>query len=170
MSATPIETSYAGYRFRSRVEARWAVFFDMLNLPWSYEVEGYHLGEAGEMYLPDFRVIRNLRQGEDYSAQREMWIEIKGYRPTEDEIRKLTMLCESQDREGYLMVDDPINAAVTSVYPSKWKRDGRAGADTVCSILGTPYEETLRAGHAARAARFEHGESGAPVAGVWVSN
>jgi hypothetical protein len=28
MSAKAIETHYKGYRFRSRLEARWAVFFD----------------------------------------------------------------------------------------------------------------------------------------------
>lgn len=27
-----IETRYKGYRFRSRLEARWAVFFDALGL------------------------------------------------------------------------------------------------------------------------------------------
>ena len=27
-SIKPIETNYKGYRFRSRLEARWAVFFD----------------------------------------------------------------------------------------------------------------------------------------------
>ena len=49
----PIETRYKGYRFRSRTEARWAVFFDVLGVKWEYEPEGYHLGKAGE-YLPDF--------------------------------------------------------------------------------------------------------------------
>lgn len=48
-----IETQYKGYRFRSRLEARWAVFFDALNIKWEYEKEGYELGEAG-WYLPDF--------------------------------------------------------------------------------------------------------------------
>ena len=38
-----IETRYAGYRFRSRLEARWAVFFDTLGLKWQYEPEGYEL-------------------------------------------------------------------------------------------------------------------------------
>ena len=32
----PIETEYKGYRFRSRLEARWAVFFDALNIKWEY--------------------------------------------------------------------------------------------------------------------------------------
>ena len=28
----PIETQYHGYRFRSRLEARWAVFFDVMGI------------------------------------------------------------------------------------------------------------------------------------------
>ena len=48
-----IETHYKGYRFRSRLEARWAVFFDHLNVPYEYEKEGYELGN-GRRYLPDF--------------------------------------------------------------------------------------------------------------------
>ena len=48
-----IETQYKGYRFRSRLEARWAVFFDALKIRWAYELEGFDLGNA-EWYLPDF--------------------------------------------------------------------------------------------------------------------
>lgn len=48
----PIETVYKGYRFRSRLEARWAVFFDALELQWQYEPEGYQL--LSRKYLPDF--------------------------------------------------------------------------------------------------------------------
>lgn len=48
----PIETRYAGYHFRSRLEARWAVFFDSLGIRWEYEPQGYDL-PAGP-YLPDF--------------------------------------------------------------------------------------------------------------------
>ena len=32
MEIKPIETHYKGYRFRSRLEARWAVFFDAAKL------------------------------------------------------------------------------------------------------------------------------------------
>jgi hypothetical protein len=53
MDIKPIETKYKGYRFRSRLEARWAVFFDTIGLVWEYELEGYDLGEYG-WYLPDF--------------------------------------------------------------------------------------------------------------------
>lgn len=52
-----IETRYAGCLFRSRLEARWAVFFDTLGIRWEYEKEGYDLGEAG-WYLPDFWLPR----------------------------------------------------------------------------------------------------------------
>lgn len=48
-----IETIYDGYRFRSRLEARWAVFFNHADIPYEYEVEGY-VTESGEWYLPDF--------------------------------------------------------------------------------------------------------------------
>lgn len=55
-----IETRYSGYNFRSRLEARWAVFFDSLGIEWEYEAQGYACGyrltmEEGTFpYLPDF--------------------------------------------------------------------------------------------------------------------
>lgn len=49
-----IETRYAGCHFRSRLEARWAVFFDHLGIEWEYEPEGFETS-AGN-YLPDFRI------------------------------------------------------------------------------------------------------------------
>jgi len=59
-----IETVYDGYRFRSRLEARWAVFFNTLQIKYEYEKEGFDID--GLWYLPDFYLP-------DYS----MWIEIK---------------------------------------------------------------------------------------------
>lgn len=48
-----IDTLYNGNYFRSRLEARWAVFFDAIGVRWQYEAEGYDLGD-GIKYLPDF--------------------------------------------------------------------------------------------------------------------
>lgn len=48
-----IPTFYAGTTFRSRTEARWAVFFDRLNARWYYEYEGFETPD-GSRYLPDF--------------------------------------------------------------------------------------------------------------------
>lgn len=48
-----IETVYKGLRFRSRLEARWAVFFDTAHITYEYEQEGFELPD-GTRYLPDF--------------------------------------------------------------------------------------------------------------------
>lgn len=45
---------YGGVRFRSRLEARWAIFFDKLGVKWEYEPEGFDMD--GVPYLPDFRL------------------------------------------------------------------------------------------------------------------
>jgi len=37
MTITAIPTEYAGCTFRSRLEARWAVFFDAMRIEWQYE-------------------------------------------------------------------------------------------------------------------------------------
>lgn len=54
----PIETIYNGYRFRSRLEAKWAVYFDAAGLKYEYEKDGFDLGSDDKQtfgwYLPDF--------------------------------------------------------------------------------------------------------------------
>jgi hypothetical protein len=60
-----IETRYKGCRFRSRLEARWAVFFDGLGVDWRYEPQGFDL--SGTYYLPDFWLPRQAA-----------WFEVKG--------------------------------------------------------------------------------------------
>ena len=70
VSALP--TLYAGINFRSRSEARWAVFFDDLGVTWEYEPEGYSLPSGP--YLPDFLL-----------PNQDVWYEVKGKPPTERE-------------------------------------------------------------------------------------
>ncbi|MEU5197276.1 hypothetical protein AB0G86_25045 [Streptomyces scabiei] len=70
MTIKAIETAYAGCRFRSRLEARWAVAFDHMGIPWEYEPEGFEVGYSeygGDYYLPDF-----------YLPQTKTWVEVKG--------------------------------------------------------------------------------------------
>lgn len=50
----PIQTVYNGYKFRSRLEARWAVFFGTLGVRYDYEHEGFYYGDG--RYLPDFHL------------------------------------------------------------------------------------------------------------------
>ena len=68
-----IETIYNGYKFRSRLEARWAVFFDALGIEYEYEPEGFSL-DYGIRYLPDF-ALKNVRwRGEE----NPIYVEVKG--------------------------------------------------------------------------------------------
>lgn len=46
----PIKTRYAGVNFRSRLEAKWAVMFDLLGWEWTYEPVDF----SG--WIPDFAV------------------------------------------------------------------------------------------------------------------
>src|SRR6266542_823362 len=76
-------TLYAGRQFRSRLEARWAVFFDSLKIKWQYEPAMFNLGFATINdkqvylggYLPDF-----------YFPDLEVWVEVKPIIPHCDSI------------------------------------------------------------------------------------
>lgn len=65
-----IETEYRGYRFRSRLEARWAVYLDAIGWPWEFEPEGFELSQ-GLRYLPDFHV------SDPCGVLSPWWLEIK---------------------------------------------------------------------------------------------
>jgi hypothetical protein len=49
-----IPTTYGGTQFRSRLEARWAAFFDLLRFPWKYEPFDC------DGYIPDFLLFDRL--------------------------------------------------------------------------------------------------------------
>ena len=70
MPLKAIQTEYKGYLFRSRLEARWAVFLDRMGIPFTYEPEGFDLD--GTWYLPDFHC--NVVEG--------CWIEVKPKAPS----------------------------------------------------------------------------------------
>jgi hypothetical protein len=93
MNARAIETIYDGYRFRSRLEARWAVFFNTLGIEYQYEKEGYDLD--GAWYLPDF-----------WLPQYEYFIEIKGQNPTEDELQKAYKLALATKKPVFVFGGD----------------------------------------------------------------
>lgn len=74
-----IPTRYAGCHFRSRLEARWAVFFDALGIRWVYEPEGF-VGAYGEQYLPDFHLpnVRSIvHRDYQYMAPDGPYVEVK---------------------------------------------------------------------------------------------
>lgn len=90
-----IQTKYKGYKFRSRLEARWAVFFDALGIEWDYEPEGFELPD-GTRYLPDFWLKRE-----------RVWVEIKGQEPTDDERMKCHFMADACERPVLLLSGTP---------------------------------------------------------------
>jgi hypothetical protein len=184
-----IETRYKGYRFRSRLEARWAVFLDALNTKYSYEREGYDL--SGQWYLPDF-----------YVPDWNCWIEIKGQEPSADEIAKCEALARTSGKIVLMIIGDPWAADQGNDYDVRlfnssdladagaedrwgsrgwefgqgrrceeeiWLVNDELGAFTLKGIphkgddryplSGTWAKHIVNALSAAREARFEHGET-----------
>jgi hypothetical protein len=182
MGIQAIQTHYAGYRFRSRLEARWAVFFDHLDMEWEYEVEGYQVDTpAGKIkYLPDFWLPQVLQ-----------FIEVKGHLELSD-LRRLYAIAYGMTgcgkgndiavlgnvpRSGSVRWPIQLHRHAGKLWALPWvpsadcplngrpKQHVDPRDERWCSLLieGVPVgqpdwaEEAL---DAARQARFEHGENG----------
>ncbi|RWA81479.1 MAG: hypothetical protein EOQ31_31535 [Mesorhizobium sp.] len=168
-----IDTIYKGYRFRSRLEARWAVFFDHLKLNWVYEHEGYALPSG--WYLPDFwfpddNVFVEIKPGErppvviqlydspELAAFRALYPNTKSRgdlaafvdTPEQRLVRELT---EGIGCGGAVFYGDPINVfSYSYVGVNAWVDEGG-------HMLWDRMRRNCRdAALAARQARFEHGE------------
>lgn len=108
-----IETRYKGYRFRSRLEARWAVFFEALGYQWEYEPEGFVM-PSGVHYLPDFKVTLH--------AGNIAWYEIKPSGLESDEKhREFSMSLPPFELKGgdhfsKLLSGDPLAALEKNSY------------------------------------------------------
>lgn len=73
-----LDTYYDGKMFRSRLEARWAVFFDLCGVNYEYEPGGFDLGN-GLKYLPDFLLHDVVFNHAGYSRGNDLYVEVKGY-------------------------------------------------------------------------------------------
>ena len=98
-----LETVYKGYRFRSRLEARWAFFFTEIGWKWKYEPEGFNL-EDGDYYLPDF-YLPDICKG--------TWFEVKAERPNEREERVAQKLACASGEFVAVAFGDPYEALTT---------------------------------------------------------
>ena len=110
-----IETRYAGHRFRSRLEARWAVFFDSLGWGWNYEPEGYELPCSG-WYLPDFLVTP---PPEDGWFAKQFWVEVKPQRESGLDIAEENKLRELACRTGifgFFGLDSNFKSSHREIY------------------------------------------------------
>lgn len=149
----PIETPYAGCRFRSRTEARWARFFDHLRIVWDYEPEGFHLRSGP--YLPDF-----------WLPDQGCWFEVKGEEPTVTD-RAFTVagqLAEATGHDLYLAWGYIPNHTIDKYFAAgAWDHDYEFNLSTgeFGRRRAIPYDQTLAEAYdVARGARFEHGEGG----------
>lgn len=169
----PNEVVYNGYRFRSRLKARWAVFFDAVGIEWQYEPESYWLSKP---FLPDF-----------WLPKLEMFAEIKSTREEGDQSfpivkelvaqsnKRAIVICGSphqyQSHDVSLLKPDRSYAERTI-----WQRCILCTRITVDCNCATPSVEICsrhtpvtgtggRVFHAlgeAQRARFEGGENGRP--------
>lgn len=147
-----LPASYAGVIFRSRLEARWAHYFDLIGLPWQYEPQGFAL-EAGN-YCPDFLC-------HDY------YVEVK---PTISDLvtayPKLAELSKVTGATVFCVVDHP------TVIPQRYWQDGReAGKASFCEYafngkgwtfpyITDEYEDMACAHLAERATKIRFSRSG----------
>lgn len=106
----PIETRYDDHRFRSRTEARWAVFFNALGLEYHYEKEGYDL--EGDWYLPDFHL-----------PAFPMWLEVKGAAPSDREIELCKRLSRITGERVLLAIGAPRAGAANLIQFADGERE-----------------------------------------------
>jgi hypothetical protein len=169
------------------LEARWAVFFDVLRIRWDYEPEGYVIN--GTPYLPDFKLL--------HPNDESTFVEVKGADVDMFEGKHVQLARGLADQTGspvILLTGIPTlrlfncftrgldEGAFKAVYfddhtPKRyqvadeyWFQQTELCEDTGAQIFGG-HMRTERAARksfglgvlnaiaSARAARFEHGES-----------
>jgi len=171
----PIATRYGNNFFRSRLEARWGIFFDELGIQFSYELEGYEIN-ASERYLPDF-----------YLPKVSLFAEVKPFPNASDEAIVRRFIVAGLDTGVILLTDKPAckpypvfslirpmgvwhvsvdNVCLDIHYRPKWYQEEsrfytNAGPDEFCdeSCFSKRYIAAMRL---ANEARFEYGEAPAP--------
>lgn len=138
MTLQAIETRYGGHRFRSRTEARWAVFFDALGIRWDYEKDGFDLGGEGQ-YLPDF-----------WLPAFKCYAEVKGQDFTVREANLCRLLARKSGYPVIMLPGVPDDLKYLAEGPDGLLREHVFTADAELLVLAI---------EKARHARFEHGET-----------
>lgn len=172
-SIKPIESKYNGYRFRNRLEARWALFFDLVGIKYEYEIEGFDMD--GIRYLPDF-----------YIPSLNRWFEIKGKPLSIYEMKKCEEFCLRKNNKNIkfsvligspeaVKIDDYFGTLEfvwewpSKKYPENYRMLAPIGLSEkeyysrflkgLWVVPNVTEEELARAVIAARQARFEFNET-----------
>lgn len=113
-----LKTIWNGVEFRSRLEARWALVFHLLGMPFIYEPP--HMTIPGVPYLPDF-----------YLPVSHSIIEIKPSTPSQEELDKLLLYTKRHPssfllKSSYLFTgiahESPVYAVENKTDPSAKRR------------------------------------------------
>lgn len=121
MTMQAIRTTYDGIRYRSRTEARWAVFFTLIGARFRYEAEGFRTAEGP--YLPDFEL--------SFQEAPKVFFEVKGQEPTDRELKVAIALADESGCPVHIAVGPPAPDGVTidvlpkrpiaeSAFPNCW--------------------------------------------------
>lgn len=164
-----IPTEYKGYKFRSRLEARWAVFFDSIGIEWDYEIEGFNVQGFG-WYLPDFYLphVKQFCEVKPEYIDRDNELDDKLRAFVKTTGSEIVLLKGSPDyvfykyfwvgHNGEIKEDSEFISDHHQYYTKERRFYSSPGTQTPFTegIVGPEYG---RAVDAARSARFEHGES-----------
>lgn len=150
-----LETLHQGVRYRSRLEARWAVFFDALAIRHEYEPQGYRTSYGN--YLPDF-----------WLPQFAAFAEVKPVGLSREQKGKCAEVAHGTGQPFVLLVGQPDNAWYELVrsdgstdYVDLWQSVYRGrlwvaymGGDRPAVDALEPHHPLAVAIAAARSARF----------------
>lgn len=90
-----IRTEYKGILYRSKLEAQWAYYMDLIGVPYQYEYKKFQL--VGRKYTPDFMI------------NRKVYLEIKPEVITLDTIQKVSDLAVLHKLQVFLCSGDFYN-------------------------------------------------------------
>lgn len=133
------QVEYRGYLFRSKLEARWAYFFDKMGLGWEYEKKGYRMGAsklfpAGCGYIPDFFFSFCVA-------------EVKPDDPTAEEIAKALGVVGAEGKPFYFLIGRP--GEKNEIHVIKMNKRGSIEFGIIPSerafgVNATTYREALK--------------------------
>jgi len=129
-----IPTAYANTNFRSRLEARWAAFFDLVGWKWIYEPFDF------EGWIPDFQLLElpNVKNafGVQYIHDQNPFVEVKPFSDTKDIDQFLPKVRVAMPEESLVVF--------LGTYPFMTHAYGKEGYNDVVSMEGVYAEENGR--------------------------
>lgn len=131
MNIQAIETRFDGHLFRSRTEARWAVFFKEMGWKYQYEVEGYDLD--GLRYLPDF-----------FIAELDCWFEVKSEKPETNFLAKPAALVGISKKPCLIGIGPPHESKYNMAYLYYDTINNEADIVRVSHLNGPPLRFAFR--------------------------